>query len=82
MIRELSPEQVYELCCYHSAEPFGEVRRDMRMARLIQFYYDVRRGKRGRNLSLGELVLYDDMVADASDPASESALLEALGGRR
>lgn len=72
---------MYELCCYHAIEPFGEVRRDMRMARMIQFYYDAKRGKRGKALALGALTLYDDLVEKASDQASESALLAALGGR-
>lgn len=80
MLEQLSPEQAYELCCYHGIEPFGEVRKDLRMARLLQFYYDAKRGKKGNQMSVEQFVLYGDIAESASEPASEAALLRALGG--
>lgn len=59
-------------------EPFGEVRDDLRMANMIKFYYDSRRGKKGKAVTLGSFSLYDDLMAEP-EPASEAALIRALG---
>ena len=79
MLDALTPEQAYELCCYHSMEPFGEVRADIRMARLLQFYYDSKRGKKGKKFRLEDFMLYEIGKRD-EDEASEAALLRALHG--
>jgi hypothetical protein len=62
MIDSLSPEQAYELQLYYSVESFGEMRNDLRMANMLRFYYDIKRGKKGKKLSLGELTLYPDLI--------------------
>ncbi len=81
MLDELTAEQQFELFHYHAIEPFGEVRDDLRMAKLIQFYYDAKRGKKGRRMSLADFVLYADMNEAAQENrSSEAALLNALGG--
>jgi hypothetical protein len=79
-MQELTPEQLYELCCYHAVEPFGEVREDLRMANLLCTYVASKAGKRGRKFTLGEFVMYQDIRDDATDPAGVSALLRATGG--
>lgn len=80
MLDELTPEQAYELILYHGIEPFGEVRKDMRMAKMMQFYYDSKRGSKGKSILLGEFMMYEDIAEKASDPAGEAALLKALSG--
>jgi hypothetical protein len=75
----LTPEQALELRLYHRLEPFGEVRSDLRMAHAIRFYYDSKRGKKGKSLTLGELTLYPDLAEEESERASDSELRETLG---
>ena len=69
---------------YAAIEPFGEVRHDMRMARLIQFYYESNRSKKGDPSKLVNFMLYSDFheVIGSSDDgdATEADLLNALGG--
>lgn len=60
-------------------EPFGEVRQDLRMAKWIQFFYDSKRGRKGKTFSLGEFTMYADL-AEEPEPASEAALLRAIKG--
>lgn len=62
-------------------EPFGEVRDDLRMARMLNFYYDSKRGKRGERRSDAQFVMYDDISERANDAASPAALARALGNR-
>lgn len=81
MLDELTSEQQFELFLYHATEPFGEVREDLRMAKMLQFYYEGKRGKRGRKIPLGDFAMYADLSEDRSgERASETDLLKALGG--
>lgn len=83
MFDELTPEQRCELLAYSASEPFGEVRADMRMAKLIQFYYESNRSKNAKPSKLGAFMLYSDYWPEAeSQGASEADLLNALGGTR
>lgn len=83
MFDELSPEQRAEHIAYASLEPFGEVRRDMRMARLLQFYYDSNRSKNSKSMRLGDFMLYPDFASDTeAGDATEAELLNALGDKR
>ena len=79
MLEQLTPEQAYELQLYHATEPFGEVRDDMRTAHLIRFYYDSKRGKKGKALSLGELMLYSDIAESAAEQRGTEDLQAFLG---
>ena len=75
---DLTPGQLFELCLYHVIEPFGEVREDLRMASIKQFYYDSKRGKKGKRVPLGDFALYPHLY-EKTDGASEADLLRALG---
>lgn len=80
MLDELTPDQAFELFCYHAMEPFGEVRQDYRMAKISQLFYNANRGKTSPDIELGQFTMYDDIVdAAAPDPASPEALMKALG---
>lgn len=81
MFDELTPEQGAELRVYAASEPFGEVREDMRMARLIQFYYESNRSKHSKPSKLSHFLLYSDLAEEAEEQgATELALLNAVGG--
>lgn len=85
MFDELTHEQRAELLLYAAEEPFGEVRHDMRMAKLIQFYYESNRGTNAKRSKLGSFMLYSDFWPQAQDEnegASEADLLNAVGGSR
>jgi hypothetical protein len=60
MLDGLTAEQRFELICYYGMEPFGEYRADMRTAQQLQFYYDSKRGKKGKKLSMRDFMLYQD----------------------
>jgi ssRNA-specific RNase YbeY (16S rRNA maturation enzyme) len=79
MLARLTPEQAYELQLYHAMEPFGEVRDDMRMANVLRFYYDAKRGKKGDPLTLGELMLYRDFAEAAAEQRGDRDLQKFLG---
>jgi hypothetical protein len=68
MLDGLTPEQRFELLCYYGMEPFGEYRADMRAANWQQFYYDSKRGKKGKRLKMSDFMLYhDETERDATD---------------
>lgn len=66
LFSQLTPEQLFELRLYFAQEPFGEMRADLRMAHMMRFYYDMKRGRKGKRLSLGQLTLYPDLAEAAS----------------
>lgn len=78
MLDELTPEQAYELFLYHFKEPFGEVRDDLRTASILQFYYDSKRGKKGRRMALGEFTLYPDIAKSAKHAKAAKTLMDQL----
>jgi hypothetical protein len=52
---------------------------DLRFANLLRFYYDVKRGKHGRAVAIGEFTLYPDIVERAAEAQSTSDLRNVLG---
>lgn len=78
MLEELTPEQQFELCHYASIEPFGEVRSDMRTALQAKQRYDIARGRRGRDMALGEFMLYRDIAEDTAKHKATESLVIAL----
>jgi hypothetical protein len=53
----------------------------MRMARLIQFYYESNRSSKGKPSKLAQFLLYPDLAEEAeASGATEADLLNAIGG--
>lgn len=84
MFDELSPEQRAEHIAYASMEPFGEVRKDMRMARLLHFYTESNRSAKSKKSKLVNFMLYSDFHEpdEEATGATEADLLNALGSGR
>lgn len=61
MLAQLTPEQGYELMLYHAMEPFGELRDDMRLAQMLEFYYTAKGGQKKRTMRLTDFILYADI---------------------
>lgn len=76
MLEQLTPEQAFELCAYHGIEPFGEVRDDLRMDKILRIYIDSHRKKGTKPLAWGSMAMYQDIV-ESSQEAEGSRDLQA-----
>jgi len=81
MFEQLTAIQARELQMYFCAEPFGELRQDMRTAAVLEMYYNSKRRKGAKALQLSDFILYTDVAKRTRDKrtgANLAARLDAM----